>query len=217
MNTIFQRGLSEQIAQSTKQMLNQQADFLSEYTANSTRAVGDAIQSILEKQFGLILGEIAKSYSTDFARRAMADIAFEDTHNNYYLIDVKTHRLNTSFNMPNLTSVERIARLYEDDKNVFSVLWVSYDVQDVHVTVDNVQFFPIEALAWDCLTIGALGWGQIQIANANRLILNSDYTRKQWMLDLCEHVLAFYPREIAKIQERIIHFERVKTFWQAKA
>lgn len=217
MTTLFQRGLSENIANATKSLLNQQTDFLSEYTVNSPCAVGDAIQSLLEKQFGQILGDVAKNYSSDFARRAMADIAFEDTYENYYLVDVKTHRLNTSFNMPNLTSVERIARLYEDDKNVFSILWVSYDIQELHVEVKGVQFFPIEALSWDCLTIGALGWGQIQIANANKIILNPDYTRKTWMLNLCDHVLSFYPREIAKIQERIIHFERIRAKWESRS
>ncbi|MDX2078494.1 MAG: hypothetical protein SFZ02_18830 [bacterium] len=216
MTTLFQRGLSENLANTTKSLLNQQTDFLSEYTVNSPRAVGDAIQSLLEKQFGQILGDIAKNYSSAFARRAMADIAFEDTYENFYLVDVKTHRLNTNFNMPNLTSVERIARLYEDDKNVFSILWVSYELQDFHVEVKGVRFFPIEALSGKCLTIGALGWGQIQIANANKIILNPEYTRKTWMLDLCDHVLSFYPREIGKIQERIIHFEHIRAKWESR-
>jgi len=216
MITIFQQGYAQAIADATKQSLNQQTDFLSESTANSSRAVGDAVQSLLEKGFGTILGELAKNYSSDFARRAMADIAFEDKQANYYLVDVKTHRLSTNFNMPNLTSVERIARLYEDDKNVFSILWVPYDVQGVHVIVDKVQFFPIESLSWQCLTIGALGWGQIQIANANNIMLNPNYIRKAWMIDLCDQVLAFYPREIAKIQERITHFEGIRAKWLLK-
>ncbi len=52
----------------------------------------------------------------------MADLAFEDLDGYYYVVDVKTHRLSTKFNMPNLTSVERLARFYEDDKNYFVVL-----------------------------------------------------------------------------------------------
>ena len=52
----------------------------------------------------------------------MADLAFEDLDGYYYIVDVKTHRLSTKFNMPNLTSVERLARFYEDDKNYFVVL-----------------------------------------------------------------------------------------------
>ncbi len=40
-----------------------------------------------------------------FARRAMADLAFNDIDGNYYVIDVKTHPTRTKFNNPNLTSV----------------------------------------------------------------------------------------------------------------
>ncbi|APB34227.1 hypothetical protein GlitD10_1901 [Gloeomargarita lithophora Alchichica-D10] len=71
--------------------------------------------------------------------------------------------------MPNLTSVERLTRFYESDKNVFAVLMVAYDIEQTRVEVERVTFVPIEFLGWDCLTIGALGWGQIQIAIAKHV------------------------------------------------
>jgi hypothetical protein len=89
--------------------LNNQPDFLSVRTARSPRAVGDAIENILVENFGEILGNLKKDYSSSFARRAMADLAFTDKDDFYYIVDVKTHRLDTKFNMPNLTSVERLA------------------------------------------------------------------------------------------------------------
>jgi hypothetical protein len=101
-----------------KEFLNSQEQFLSGGTAKSTRAVGDAIQDILSDNFQSILGaDHCTNYSSQFARRAMADLAFEDSDGLYYVVDVKTHRLSTKFNMPNLTSVERLSRFYEDDKN----------------------------------------------------------------------------------------------------
>ena len=93
---------------------------------------------------------------------------------------------------------------------------VKYKLDGIRVTVEQVHFIPIEFLAWDCLTIGALGTGQIQIANANRINIVDGYSRKAWMLDLCEAMLAFYPREIAKIAGRIEHIEAVKQTWQDK-
>jgi len=108
-----------------KEFLNGQNQFLSGSTAESTRAVGDAIQDILSNHFQSILGsDLCAKYSSQFARRAMADLAFEDTDGFYYIVDVKTHRLSTKFNMPNLTSVERLSRFYEDDQNYFVVLMV---------------------------------------------------------------------------------------------
>lgn len=46
----------------------------------------------------------------------MADLAFTDKEGFYSVVDVKTHRADTKFNMPNLTSVERLARFYSDPK-----------------------------------------------------------------------------------------------------
>ncbi len=118
--------------------------------------------------------------------------------------------------MPNLTSVERLSRFYEDDANFFTVLMVSYGVEGTSAKVTDVKFVPIEFLGWDCLTIGALGWGQIQIANSNVVTVNPGYPRKRWMLEFCDVMLQFYPREIVKIGERITRFEKVREFWTEK-
>lgn len=147
----------------------------------------------------------------------MADLAFEDAAGFYYVVDVKTHRLSTKFNMPNLTSVERLSRFYEDDRNYFVVLMVAYDIEDLHAVIEQVTFVPIEFLGWDCLTIGALGWGQIQIADSNRITINPRYSRKSWMLDFCDTMLEFYPKEIAKIDRRIERFKKIREEWGGRA
>jgi hypothetical protein len=185
-------------------------------TAHSTRAVGDAIEGILSDSFDTLLGDLCDEYSANFARRAMADIAFKDVDGFYYVVDVKTHRTDTKLNMPNLTSVERLARFYEDDADYFVLLMVSYHLEETQALITQVRFVPIEFLGWDCLTIGALGWGQIQIANSNRITVNPQYSRKKWMLELCDVMLEFYPKEIVKIGERIERFRRIQEFWLAK-
>ncbi len=213
---IFTSGAHEIIQDKVLKLLNQHTDFLSEDTAGSTRAAGDAIQSIIEDNFEEILGRHGGEYSASFARRAMADLAFKDKPGNYYVVDVKTHREDTAFNMPNLTSVDRLARFYEDDSNFFVMLMVKYGVAGTKVKVSKVHFIPIEYLKWSCLTIGALGAGQIQIANSKHIEIDSAKTRRSWMLEFCDNVLEFYPREIGKITKRISKFEKVKEFWLAK-
>lgn len=213
---LFEPKTRERIERKVRDLLNQQADFLSADTAESTRAAGDAIQSIIEDHFAEILGDLVGEYSASFARRAMADLAFKDAVNNYLVVDVKTHREGTAFNMPNLTSVDRLARFYEDDTNYFVMLMVKYAVSGTKVTVRQVHFVPIEHLKWDCLTIGALGTGQIQIADAKRIEIDPSQKRRAWMLEFCDTVLAFYLREIAKITKRIGKFEKVREFWLAK-
>jgi len=199
---IFYTDRYLEIQETIKQFLNQQKDFLSPRTIGSTRAVGDAIQEIVSESFQKLLGDACADCSTEFARRAMADVAFSDRAGIYYVVDVKTHRTETKFNMPNLTSVERLARFYESDSNCFVILFVSYAIKGKRALISGVRFVPIEFLGWDCLTIGALGWGQIQIANSNRITLKPQYSRKLWMLEMCDALLEFYPKEIAKIGVR---------------
>lgn len=214
---LFYGGEYRRIETGIKELLNSQPEFLSARTASSTRATGDAIQEILADKFQTVLGGLCKEYSADFARRAMADLAFKDTDDIYYVVDVKTHRKEGGFHMPNLTSVERLARFYEDDMNCFVVLTVGYSIAGTKVTVEDVHFVPIEFLSWKCLTIGALGWGQIQIANADRIEVAPGYSRRKWMLELCDTLFEFYPHEISKITKRIEHFKQVKERWEKKS
>lgn len=214
---IFYTDVYKEVEGKIKSFLNEYPDFLSKDTVSSTRATGDAIQHILEENFQDILGELCKKYSGKFARRAMADLAFIDPKDLYCIVDVKTHRLQTKFNMPNLTSVERLSRFYEDDTNYYLMLMIAYNiVSSIRIHVERVHFIPIEFLSWDCLTVGALGWGQIQIANANNILVNHRYSRKKWMLELCDVLFEFYPREIEKAKGRIEHFKKVKRRWEEK-
>ncbi len=217
--SIFETAWYMTVEQRICDLLNAEKGYLSATTAKSTRAVGDAIQDILGDRFRSVIGvDICKNYSTDFARRAMADLAFEDCEGFYYVVDVKTHRLSTMFNMPNLTSVDRLARFYEADDNFFVILLVAYDLKDLDVFVERVHFIPIEFLKWECLTLGALGWGQIQIANSNRILIDSSESRKNWMLRMCEILIdEFYPRELGKIDKRIDRFRKVRQFWEQHA
>jgi hypothetical protein len=215
-SSFFYNGHHKELAHKLKDYINSVPEFLSAPTARSTRAAGDAVEGLIAEKFDSFLGEGCKEYSSSFARRAMAEIAFTDKEGFYCVIDVKTHREDTKFNMPNLTSVERLSRFYEDDSNTFALIMVKYKLDGNRVLATEITFAPIEFLDWDCLTVGALGWGQIQIANSNRIIVNDGFSRKQWMLSLCDIMLEFYLKEILKIQERIGRFEHVRSFWERK-
>jgi hypothetical protein len=143
----------------------------------------------------------------------MADLAFEDLADNYYVVDIKTHNLDTKFNMPNLTSVERLARFYGEKNNYCILLVVSYTISEENLLFKDCMFVPIEILDWSCLTLGALGWGQIQIANSNIINVNIENTRKKWMLQLCDALELFYPNEISKITHRIDYFRNIREYW----
>lgn len=215
-SSFYYQGHHKRVATAIKEYINSLNGFLTPQTARSTRAVGDALQSLVADRFEDFLGSWCGEYSSEFARRAMADMAFTDMKGIYSVIDVKTHRKDTHFNMPNLTSVERLARFYESDINVFSLIMIKYSIDGTDLKVSDVLFAPIEFLDWECLTVGALGWGQIQIANSNNIRTVERNSRKEWMLQLCDVMMDFYPREIGKITERIQRFESVREYWENK-
>ncbi|KKQ68412.1 MAG: hypothetical protein US88_C0003G0003 [Parcubacteria group bacterium GW2011_GWA2_38_27] len=207
ISKIFEKKYKTAIERKIKNLLNNSFDMSK---IEWTWAIGDFLMNNLYK----IIGDLAGEYSSSFARRAMADLAFTDKDGFYYVVDVKTHRLDTKFNMPNLTSVERLSRFYEEDVNYFSILKIDYQIEGAKAVIENVIFVPIEFFNWDCLTIGAIGWGQIQIANANVVNLVPKNSRKKWMLELCDTLLEFYPKEIGKIGERIVRFKEIRKFWE---
>ena len=71
--------------------------------------------------------------------------------------------------------------------------------QTVLSLLNNTQLMTAitaKMLDWSCLTLGALGWGQIQIANSNIITINPNNTRKTWMLQLCDMLDIFYPNDL---------------------
>jgi hypothetical protein len=213
-------SLLNETATNVLKLLNEKGqNIVNARSLHSPRAIGDAVQEFLSEQNGLqkcIPQKYLCSFENDFERRSMEDMAFFDTNKRYYAVDCKTHNLKTVFNMPNLISVRRLANFYKNDTNVFCILIVEYEVQNNHIQYTQCHFKPIEAFSWDCLTIGALGWGQIQIANANVLKFNNDIDRKTWMLQLCNLLDVFYDEEVSKIGERKKWFKDIKDFWAKK-
>lgn len=205
------------VAEKILSLLNENCkNLVSKNSLSSTRAIGDAVQEYLaNKGLATALNNTNIAHiENDFTRRSMEDMAFADKAGNYYAVDAKTHNLSTHFNMPNLISVQRLAKFYKNNQNTICVLIVAYAIENDQLEYKECYFKPIEAFSWDCLTLGALGWGQIQIANANRLIFNQTINRKKWMLDLCDRLSEFYDAEIGKIGERKAWFADIRKYWE---
>ncbi|GHU58779.1 hypothetical protein FACS1894133_4200 [Clostridia bacterium] len=217
-NDVMSKVLSSEnrvIVQNNVLKLLNTTQLMNDNTVNSPRAVGDAVQSFLKENFPACVPDgLISKFHNKFSRRAMADFAFEDSDGCYCVVDLKTHNLDTKFNRPNLTSVERLAKLYRNCKNYFALLLVSYKTDGNRLIFYDCKFVPIELLDWSCLTLGALGWGQIQITNSNNVIINTDNTRKKWLLQLCDALDLFYPKEIVKINTRIEWFRKVREYWK---
>jgi hypothetical protein len=180
---------------------------VSEEFRRSTRGVGDAIEGLIVDEFGDIARGIVDTVDTNFSRRAMEDLSFR-IGNKYYAVDVKTHREEPGFHMPNLTSVRRLMDFYEDDDNCFVIVMIKYHLTDIGSLEEIAAIVePIEWFDWDCLRIGALGWGQLQFRSASDIRINRSQTRKDWLRTFVGELREHYAKEEDKIKERLDYVE----------
>lgn len=216
MNSIFESGAHKKLEGEIFRFLKSHKFEFSEYEINNPRSVGNAIEKTISKQFPNIISKTNikySDYSDASSRKAMEDFAF-NSEGNFYKVDVMSHREDTKFNMPNLTSVKRLSDFYENSKNYFVIFLIRYSVNINELDIREVLVTPIEFLSWECLTLGALGWGQIQIKNSKNIKVHQ-CSRKLWMLQLCNHLLNnFYPKQAKNIKKREGRFKEVEDFWE---
>ena len=206
MSKIFYSDYYKEVEQNVIKVISQYKRFLTPQVINSPRSAGEAVQEIAAEHFGTAVGDYCEKLEICAGRRSMADLKFFDQEGIEYYVDIKTHNKDTKFNMPNLLSVRRIYDLYQESNKYFAILFVTYKSANNQLEVNKVRLFPIEFLDWSCLSIGALGWGQIQISNSNKIVLNPHKGRDKWICEFRERILAFYENEAKKITERKEYF-----------
>lgn len=185
-------------------------------TARSTRAAGDAIEARISQAFPNLCAFELRDFAAGTSRKSTDDLSFRDERGGKYLVDVKTHRVDASFSMPNITSIPKVFQIHEDPQAYFLILFVRYRLNELEITCDEVILTPIEHLDWSCLRFGNIGEGQIQLKKATNLELNSRQTRKQWMLEMCELLLAFYPKEKKKLERRLLEAQKYRDLWKSR-
>ncbi len=213
-STPFSRAQTKAIQNKIKRCLERERVELTRETEESTRAAGDAIQKAVSSKLENILGKACKEYKIDASRKAFSDMQFMGNSDIYCAVDVKSHNLDSEFNMPNLTSARRLIKFYDENKRCFILLIVEYTVNDKIIVPQKVVFVPIEHLDWGCLTIGALGWGQVQIRDSKKIKINRKQTKRQWVLRLCINMIDFYSSEQKKIVARRNEFKKKKAVWK---
>lgn len=212
---IFYNDGYQKIESDLKTFLNSQ-DKMDLGLSATVREAGDRIKACLAQNMNGVLGNLVKSFEIPQSARAMANFRFTDNDNLNYFVDVITHNEDKRFSMPNITSVDRLDKFYLNDKNVFVVLLVDYKPSRSVNFITNVRFLPIEFFSWDCLTIGALGIGQLQIRRASRVITVIKNSRKNWMREFAEHLMIFYAKETGKTAKRLSNAANLLEIWKSK-
>lgn len=170
------------------------------------RTVGDLIESkvseILQNSRSELISEIRKPRS----KKSIEDVTLVASGVTYY-IDPKTHDTNSNFSMPNLTSIEKIKKLFLNKNEELVYVFVSYNIQDNMIIITDIKVFFLWELDISILGIGALGKGQLQIKNANNTLLFTSKEKNEWFVDFKKLVQVYLKKQIVKIKKQIVDWE----------
>ena len=201
----FSEARDLEVAEKLATRLRAATEVLTPATAGSTRAAGDALEEIVRRELPALLGDTLDYYKSEFGRKDMQDLEF-GLEGCRYLVDVKTFRREVGWGAPNLTSVARLADLYEDDAAYFVVLLITYDVEGDGIEPHHVELVPIEWIGWSSMKIGALGKGQIQLRDSAKVAVSRVASRQKWIEEFYDTTIRFYEKETTRIEVRIEDF-----------
>jgi hypothetical protein len=169
---------------------------LTKPASGNQRAYADLLEEHACTQASL---EHGSSYAKGRSVRSPEDFSLD--LGTRYLIDVKTRRLNTQFNMPNLISVDRLDRILSDPTQDLWYWLIDYEVMpDGRCMVRYSEIRAVWSLPLDALAIQNLGKGQLQIKDWTKLgIHRSD--RDGWLRDMRRMRKAFYLKQVDKFRK----------------
>lgn len=119
-------------------------------------------------------------------------------------LDFKSHDVDANFSRPNLKSIERIKKFLKNDSNHLWYVFVDYKSQENKTTILNIEVRSPEELPWECLDLGNIGRGQIQIKDKNIPINFREISRSEWLKELSINKIKFLDKQINKFQKNKI-------------
>lgn len=168
------------------------------------RGIADIIEQDVSKIILNLKSRIIKESYEAKSKRSIEDVGLITNDYDDVKIDIKTHDTESELSMPNLISIARLKKFYENDRNLLVYVFVKYINHGNNVQVLQVKVKPIEQINWECLTIGNLGKGQLQITDMNKISFQNFMTRKDWMERLSYDAIIYYQKLIDKIRNNWI-------------
>jgi hypothetical protein len=170
------------------------------------RTVGDLVESKVTEILMNTKSDLITETKGPRSKKSIEDVTLVSNGVSYY-IDPKTHDMNSGFSMPNLTSVDKIKKLFLSDKKELIYVSVSYKLENGWVNIVDIKVFFIWELDISILGIGALGKGQLQIKNAKKDLVFTDKGKQKWYGDFKKLVQEYLRKQIIKINKQILEWE----------
>ena len=165
------------------------------------RGIADYIESLVADTL------ISRHNATQAgSKRSIEDVMVGDST----YVDIKTTDINANFSMPNLISIERLRKLYQNPENQLVYIFVDYEVIDEeldasiytqvkYAEIKSIEVRPIETISWCCMHIQSLGNGQLQLKNAHNTIKRYEHSRDEWLAQLKSEALLYIEKQLSKL------------------
>lgn len=182
------------------------------------RTIGDLIENMVINIIKQNQGEIIQEVKLSKGKKSTEDVAFI-SDGVKYLLDPKSHNVDSDFSMPNLIAIEKLRKLLS--KNVekkkpvrkskkpkkivlpqeLMFVFVDYKIESDIVKIGSVNVTFVWELDMSMLGVGALGKGQLQIKNLNKDLVFTDEGKNIWFQRLRIEVKSYLEKQIIKIKK----------------
>jgi len=194
------------IKEHVKELLDQNLVNFELVNGGMQRTVGDLIESKVTEILSNSNSELISEKRAPRSKKSIEDVTLVSNGVSYY-IDPKTHDKDSDFSMPNLTSVDKIKKLFSTDDHELIYVFVSYTIENGFVMIADIKVFFIWELDISILGVGALGKGQLQIKNANNDLVFTSKGKQEWYSDFKKLVQEYLRKQIIKINKQILEWE----------
>jgi hypothetical protein len=193
------------IKQHIKELLDEQLQNFELIEGGQQRTVGDLIESKVSEILFNSTSELISEMRAPRSKKSIEDVTLVSNGVLYY-IDPKTHDINSDFSMPNLTSVEKIKKLFDTTDKELIYVFVSYAITDGMVIISDIKVFFLWELDISILGVGALGKGQLQIKNANKDLVLTEKGKVGWYGDFKLLMQEFLKKQLIKVNKQILEW-----------
>jgi hypothetical protein len=193
------------IKQHIKELLDEQLENFELIEGGQQRTVGDLIESKVSEILFNSTSELISEKIAPRSKKSIEDVTLVSNGVLYY-IDPKTHDINSEFSMPNLTSVQKIKKLFDTTDKELIYVFVSYAITDGRVIISDIKVFFLWELDISILGVGALGKGQLQIKNANKNLVFTEKGKVGWYGDFKLLMQEFLKKQLIKVNKQILEW-----------
>lgn len=193
------------IKQHIKELLDEQLENFVLIEGGQQRTVGDLIESKVAEILFNSTSELISEKRAPRSKKSIEDVTLVSNGVSYY-IDPKTHDINSEFSMPNLTSVQKIKKLFDTTDKELIYVFVSYAITEGMVIISDIKVFFLWELDISILGVGALGKGQLQIKNANNNLVFTQKGKVGWYGDFKLLMQEFLKKQLIKVNKQILEW-----------